>query len=308
MKFGKLEDIDQVDFSMPCDMPQTRETLAKNRRSGDQVPFYMGGTGWSAKEWVGVIYPADAKAKDYLKYYSQSFNTIELNTTHYRIPTAEMVEKWRTESAADFRFCPKIPQTVSHATDLSVNTGLIEQFTNAVSGLGEKLGCCFIQLPPYFGVDKLAVLERFLQQFPSNIPLAVEARHESWFNNVQNANKLFTLLEKYNISSVITDVAGRRDVLHMRLTTNTAMVRFVGNGLHQTDYIRFNDWMRRFDNWYEQGLETMYFFLHQPDELAVIAIANYIAGLLQPFPRYLVKALQTNTANTVGQQFSLFME
>lgn len=321
MKFGKLPDVSNVNFSIPCDMPGTREALEKTKRRrdreteglsdsenkglSDRVKFYMGATGWTMKEWIGTLYPADAKQKDFLKYYSQQFNTIEMNTTHYRIPTDEMVEKWKKESAPDFKFCPKIPQTISHSSNLSVNTDLIEQFTEVISGLGEKLGCCFMQMPPYFGADRLAVLEAFLKKIPGNIPLAIEVRHESWFDHVKNAIQLFELLEKYHVSTVITDVAGRRDVLHMRLTTGTAMVRFVGNGLHPTDFTRLNDWMWRIDSWYEQGLEKVYFFLHEPEETQVPELATYLLKILKPFPRYDIRGPKIINENS-GQQISLF--
>jgi uncharacterized protein YecE (DUF72 family) len=305
MKFGKLPDVSNVDFTLPCDMPGTRETLQKRKREGDKVNFYMGGTGWTMKEWVGTLYPADAKQKDFLRHYSRQFNTIEMNTTHYRIPTDTLVEKWKKESEPDFKFCPKIPQTISHSSNLGMNSGLIEQFTEAIGGLGEKLGCCFMQMPPYFGADRLPVLEQFLKHFPLHIPLAIEVRHESWFESVKNAVKLFSTLEKYNTSTVITDVAGRRDVLHMRLTTNTAMIRFVGNGLHMTDYTRLNDWMWRIDSWYEQGLENVYFFLHEPEETHVPEVAAYLLKILKPFPRYNIRGPKITSEN-LGQQISLF--
>lgn len=305
MKFGKLPDVSNVDFSLPGDMPGTKEALGKTKRKVEQMNFYMGGTGWTMKEWVGTLYPADAKQKDFLKYYSKQFNTIEMNTTHYRIPTDAMVEKWKMESESDFKFCPKIPQTISHSSNLGLKTGLIEQFAAAIEGLQEKLGCCFMQLPPYFGVDRLSVLEAFLKMFPARVPLAVEVRHASWFENVKNATSLFDLLEKYNTSTVITDVAGRRDVLHMRLTTNTAMVRFVGNGLHPTDYTRLNDWIWRIESWYEQGLDQIYFFLHEPEETAVPVVAAYLLKILQPFPRFKIRGPKINN-ETLGQQISLF--
>jgi uncharacterized protein YecE (DUF72 family) len=72
-------------------------------------------------------------------------------------------------------------------------------------------------------------------------------------------------MEQYGISTVITDVAGRRDVLHQRLTTSIAMIRFVGNGLHPTDYSRVDDWIDRCLQWLDAGLQTLYFFVHEPD-------------------------------------------
>ena len=281
MKFGKLQDISNVDFRLPADHSGTVKALAKFGEPGGTLDFYIGCTGWSMKEWVGSVYPPGTKSKDYLKYYAKQFNTIELNTTHYRIPNAETIDKWKAESAEDFKFCPKILQGISHSRNLGVGSGQILAFCESIQGLEEKLGCSFMQLPPYFVVSRLELLEQFLQSFPKHIPLAVEVRHESWFEKEQHQRLLFDTLEKYGISTVITDVAGRRDVLHMRLTSATAMVRFVGNDLHTTDYQRIDDWVARLLQWHQQGLKEVYFFTHEPDNLKAPEIARYLFDLVK---------------------------
>lgn len=304
MKFGKLPDVSNVDFTLPPDPPGTQAALERNFRKHKQLQFYIGGTGWSMKEWVGTVYPAGAKTKDYLRHYANQFNTIELNTTHYRIPTIASVEKWYAETTPDFKFCPKIPQTISHSRDLGINGGQIEQFCDAIAHLQEKLGCCFMQLPPYFGSDRLPVLENFLKKFPREIPLAIEVRHESWFARTEHAEKLFQLLERYYTSTVITDVAGRRDVLHMRLTTNIAMVRFVGNELHPSDYTRLNDWVKKVNKWYEQGLSEVYFFTHEPDNIQAPTIAKYLCEEFQKFDHIAIRG--PKFSEDQGQQMTLF--
>lgn len=304
MKFGKLPDVSNVDFTLPPDPPGTQAALERNFLKHKQLQFYIGGTGWSMKEWVGTVYPAGAKTKDYLRHYANQFNTIELNTTHYRIPTIASVEKWYTETTPDFKFCPKIPQTISHSRDLGLNSGQIEQFCTAIAHLQEKLGCCFMQLPPYFSSDRLPVLENFLKKFPKEIPLAIEVRHESWFARTEHAESLFQLLERYNTSTVITDVAGRRDVLHMRLTNNITMIRFVGNELHPSDYTRLNDWVKRVNKWYEQGLAEVYFFTHEPDNIQAPTIAKYLCEELQKFDHIATRG--PKFSEDQGQQMTLF--
>lgn len=304
MKFGKLPDVSNVDFTLPLDPPETKAILHQNFRQYDKLHIYIGGTGWSMKEWVGTVYPAGTKSKDYLKYYTQQFNTIELNTTHYRIPTIETVEKWYAESTADFKFCPKIPQNISHSANLGIGSGQIELFCESIQHLKEKMGCCFIQLPPYFGEDRIKILEKFLQNFPKNIPLAVEVRHESWFANNENSERLFQLLENHNISTVITDVAGRRDVLHMRLTTNIAMIRFVGNELHPSDYTRLDDWAKRLKHWEEQGLSEVYFFTHEPENIQAPKIAQYFCEELSNFEHIVTRG--PKLPDDQAQQMSLF--
>lgn len=305
MEFGKQSDLSKVDFTLPPD-PLTNSAVLCSPRSPAAHPlnFYIGATGWSVKEWVGKIYPKGTKTPEYLRHYTRQFNTIELNTTHYRIPDTFTVQHWFDEAAADFRFCPKVLQTISHAGDLGVSGDLIQRFCEAMGGLGSKLGPCFIQLPPYFGVDRIRVLEAFLQQF--SLPVAVEVRHESWFSTAVNTVRLFELLEKYGASTVITDVAGRRDVLHMGLTSDVVLVRFVGNNLDPTDSTRLDDWAERLSDWFSRGLRACYFFTHEPDNLLApdLAAAFYektkkIAGISSRGPKIIGDVL-------IAQQMSLF--
>ena len=185
MKFGKLQDISKVDFSLPID-DIANEAVFERLSTSETANIYIGCTGWSMKEWVGRVYPKGTKAKNYLLHYGKQFNTIELNTTHYRIPTFDVVQKWYTETPADFRFCPKIPQSISHRNDMGLRDGTLQLFCESIIGLKEKLACCFMQMPPYFEVKDLPRLRLFLDNFPKEISLAVELRHESWFENEQN--------------------------------------------------------------------------------------------------------------------------
>ena len=124
MKFGKLEDISQVNFTLPPTHPKTWQVLGNAMRDRQNKDFnvYFGATGWSNKEWVGKWYPGSAKPKDYLYHYTRQFNTIELNTTHYRIPDNRTVDRWRETAPDGFLFCPKVPQLISHMRRMSGST------------------------------------------------------------------------------------------------------------------------------------------------------------------------------------------
>lgn len=307
MKFGKLPDISGVDFSLPADNPKTGTLLASLPEREGPPLLYIGGTGWSMKEWVGKIYPSGTKAGAYLRAYSRQFNTIELNTTHYRIPDTQTIEKWYRESAPDFRFCPKVPQSISHSQGLGLETDLIPSFCGAILRLKEKLGCCFMQMPPYFDTRRLPLIEKFLEAFPGGVPLSIELRHESWFEDAGKGDALFALLERHGVSTVITDVAGRRDVLHNRLTTGTAVVRFVGNGLHPTDYSRIDNWLERLAGWYGKGLREAFFFTHEPDNLLAPDLAAYLlAKAREKIPEADTRGPKLAGEEGQGQQMSLF--
>lgn len=307
MKFGKLSDISSVDFTLPPDASRNAPLLAGLPEREAPPLLYIGCTGWNMKEWAGRVYPAGARAKDYLQAYCRQFNTIELNTTHYRIPDSLTIEKWYRESTPDFRFCPKVPQSISHSLGLGLGTDLIPSFCSAILGLKEKLGCCFIQMPPYFDIRRLGLLEKFLKAFPRAIPLAIELRHESWFQDARNGEALFGLLERHGAFTVITDVAGRRDVLHMHLTGGTAVLRFVGNGLHPTDYSRIDSWAGRMAAWFRQGLREAFFFAHEPDNILAPELAAYfLEKAREHMPEVQTRGPKLIGEDGHGQQMSLF--
>lgn len=275
MKFGKLASIEGVDFALPAD-PAINAVCWENLTPIPDPKGYIGCTGWGMQAWVGEWYPKGTKSKDFLRAYGEQFNTIELNTTHYRIPTKEQVDKWCAQVPADFRFCPKVPQRISHERNLGLGGDQLPLFWRSLEAFGDQLGCCFIQLPPYFSVDRLSQLDRWLELWPSAFPLAVELRHESWFANAAIVDEWTSCLHARKVASVITDVAGRRDVLHMAVTNDIAMIRFVGNGLHSSDYQRSEDWVRRVADWANKGVADIYFFPHQPDNLLAPAMASYL--------------------------------
>ena len=275
MKFGKMGKIDGIDFTMPP-TPKTTEELLKKSVKTKSAPIILSGcTGWSMKEWLGSFYPKNAKAQDFLRFYSRQFNTIELNSTYYRIPDKKTVVKWVEQTVPGFKFAPKIPQIISHSEDLSLRESYIESFTEVIAALDDRLGISFLQLPPNFGPKNLRILEQFLKRFPSkNIPLSVEIRNENWFVE-KDMTILQELLSEYGAGMVLSDVAGRRDVLHMYLSNNSAMIRFVGNELHESDFSRLDAWMLRLKEWIEMGLSEVYFFHHQDNNLLAPEMTIY---------------------------------
>ena len=103
----------------------------------------------------------------------------------------------------------------------------------------------------------------------------VELRHVDWYADDAARKDVFELFRKLNKGAVITDATGRRDCVHMEMPTPHAFIRFVGNGLHATDFARIDDWSQRLKKWKENGLESLYFFLHQHDEMNTPVLADY---------------------------------
>ncbi|RDV12587.1 DUF72 domain-containing protein [Pontibacter diazotrophicus] len=275
MDFGKLQDISSVDFTLPPNHPDTLPLL---QQSGSYIKpsVYIGLPVWVNKAWVGDIYPSSMREKDSLLWYGKQFSTIELNSTHYHIPSPDTIDRWRQTVPQGFTFCPKFPQLISHEAALRSTQDITAAFCGAIAGLEDKLGNAFLQLSPSFSPRQLPDLEIFLQFIPESIPITVELRHPAWFADSGASRELFEVLEKHKAGTVLTDVAGRRDVLHMRLTTPSAMVRFVGNGLHPTDYTRIDAWVERLQQWFDHGLRQLYFFVHEPDNVLAPELATYL--------------------------------
>ncbi|TAE37582.1 MAG: DUF72 domain-containing protein [Runella slithyformis] len=272
MDFGKLTDISGVDFTLPFTPRFTQEVLQANAPKPAQV--YVGPPVWSNKEWLGKIYPTAAKEKDFLGHFARQFNTIELNVTHYQVPTAATVTRWREAVPPHFKFCPKWPQEISHERQLTGSEILIQNFVETIQGLGKNLGTTFLQLPPYFGPWKIDVLEKFLTQLPPHFPIAVEFRNEKWFAEPV-WNQTLQLLQRLGVGTVVSDVAGRRDVLHQSLTTPALTLRFVGNELHPTDYTRVDAWVQRIKVWLADGLQMAYVFVHCGDNNRAPELTKY---------------------------------
>ncbi|MDM1062576.1 DUF72 domain-containing protein [Empedobacter falsenii] len=270
MKFGKVENPELVDFTLPKTPKETIDLLYKADKS-DNFEVYVGCAKWN-KQDLKNFYPP--KTKDELSYYSTQFNSIELNATYYRSPSKENVETWANKTPKDFKFFPKIPQSISHYGRLQNVTDKLNQYLDAVALFEEKLGMIFLQMHENFAPKDFEKLENFIQNFPKGYPLAVELRHEDWFSNEENFNQLVSLLEKHNISNIIVDTAGRRDMVHMRLTSNEAFVRFVGANI-PSDYERLDEWIETIKLWKAEGLQKLYFFIHQNLELESPMLAKY---------------------------------
>jgi uncharacterized protein YecE (DUF72 family) len=276
MDFGKViaEDLDAIDFALPPDRPETTSLLAKNKSTTTE--FLVGCAKWGRPDWIGKIYPPKTKATNFLNEYASRFNSIELNATFYRMPTKSQIATWKGKVGEGFKFCPKFVDQITHIKRLKETRELVDRFLEAIYEFKENLGPIFLMPHPQMGPKSLDVQQAFIESVPKDVQLFVEQRHKEWFSNPDAFTSLFNMLEENKAGSVITDASGRRDCVHMRLSTPEAFIRFVGNGLHPTDYTRIDDWVQRVKSWKEQGIHKVYFFMHQHEELHSPELARYL--------------------------------
>jgi uncharacterized protein YecE (DUF72 family) len=282
MKFGSVNDPSSIEMAVPGSASHF-----KSERP-DGLNAFVGLSKWNKADIKG-FYPKDAA--DELAYYSTQFNSVELNATFFRLFPASQFEKWREQTAPGFIFFPKLTQDISHLRRLRDFEPLVDEFVSNVSHLKEKLGVVFLQthdnFAPTFTAQKTGELGHCLGGFSRvelfikywrkvcNIPLAIETRQTDWHNDPAVSQKYYKLLEDYDVANIITDTAGRRDQMHMHLTTKTAFIRFVGCNIDEIDYKRLDGWARRITEWKDQGLAEVYFFVHQHKERDSAKLAKF---------------------------------
>lgn len=282
--------------------------------------FYLGCAIWSYKEWVGNLYPPKSKPRDFLKLYSQRFTTVEGNTTFYAIPSAETISKWVKQTSSGFKFCPKLNRQITHQGLLTPRIDNAIDFLDKISGLSDRLGTTFIQLPPSYSPVYLSDLAKFLTAIArTNLPLALEVRHLDWFKPEHSA-RLNNLLTELNIARVLLDtrpiyncpddpqIGSPRKKPKLPLQPmsigNTAFVRFISHPNLQHNQIYLEQWVIKLKDWLCQG-KTIYFFVHCPHEVRSPNTAKHFFLLLQ---QQIIEplCLPWNGLTSIPSQLTLF--
>ncbi|MGD1856224.1 MAG: DUF72 domain-containing protein [Leptolyngbyaceae cyanobacterium] len=261
--------------------------------------FRIGCAVWAYKEWLGDFYPAGSRAANFLRLYGERMICVEGNTTFYSIPTPETLQRWAEQTPDPFRFCPKLPRTVTHEGPLVPQLPDALEFLSLMQGLGIKLGPIFAQLPPRYSPALFADLETFIASWPHNTsPLAVEVRHLQWFKSPQS-ERLDRLLRDFNVGRVLLDTrpiftwSNPADDPQLRserkkprvplLPTATAdfvLVRYISHPQLDRNRDFLAGWVERVGEWLAQGL-SVYFFVHCPQEAQSPAIARYFQQQLE---------------------------
>ncbi len=275
MEFGKVADqeLEQINFALPPDPEDNKEVLGKGK---GKTKFVVGCAKWGRKDWIGSLYPQGTREKDFLKYYAKVFNSIEFNGFYYNLHSKEQVLKWKEAVPRDFLFCPKFTQYITHVRRLKDVQAQVDEYLDVISAFGKNLGPVFLMPHPQMDKKSLGTLEAFIDNLPRDIDVFLELRHEEWYNDAAGYDKgLYQFLREKKRGTVITDAAGRRDCVHMHLSTPECFIRFVGNSLHPTDYERIDEWVDRIRLWMDAGLEKCYFFMHQHEELHSPRLIRY---------------------------------
>jgi uncharacterized protein YecE (DUF72 family) len=198
--------------------------------------LFLGTSAFTAAGWPGSFYPAGMKPTDYLTYYATQFQTVEIDSTYYRTPSASTVTGWYEKTPPDFIFAAKVPQIVTHEKILVNCEAEFEEFVDRMDILDDKLGPLLLQFPKFTKYqilpDEFSRRLRFLLNRVKDLPtvrFAVEIRNKAWLD------KRFTdLLREYNVALALTDTSFMPRPWEMKekidlLTADFAYVRWLGD-------------------------------------------------------------------------------
>jgi uncharacterized protein YecE (DUF72 family) len=217
----------------------------------------VGCSGWSYKDWRGVVYPADAPARRWFELYAEQFDTVEINNTFYRLPPASTVEAWAAQAPPGFCYALKVGQFGSHRMKLRDSATWLVNHLDRVDRLGAHLGPNLLQLPPRWRRN-LERLDEFLTAAPPRIRWAVELREPSWVHD-----DTFALLERHRAALCLHDLLADHPWVR---TADWTYVRFHGPRALEEKYHgrygprRLAPVARRLRAWLDEGVDVYAYF------------------------------------------------
>jgi len=189
-----------------------------------EIRYFSGTSGILLPYKNKSYYPNDLKGKSRLAVYSLLFNSLEVNSSFYKIPRRETVGRWSLETSDNFRFTFKLWKGITHQKDLMFDHSDVVKFLDVISAVDKKKGCLLIQLPPSTTFSSLSHLDKLLRCITTDRlslgwHVCVEFRHQSWY-----CQQTMALLNSYGINLVLHDKDAKgiaiqytgSDVVYMR--------------------------------------------------------------------------------------------
>jgi uncharacterized protein YecE (DUF72 family) len=182
---------------------EPRRTLSPDKtKHAVTAALRVGTSGWHYEDWRGPFYPADMSPKDFLSFYVEHFNTMEINNSFYHLPTEKAVKAWHDTAPEGFIFAWKVSRFITHIKRLRDVKDSVELVFGRMEGLRHAFGPALFQLPPSFAAkpENKDRLVQCLGLLPKDRSCVFEFRHDSWFDD-----ETFHLLSDHNVAFCISD-------------------------------------------------------------------------------------------------------
>jgi uncharacterized protein YecE (DUF72 family) len=240
----------------------------------------IGTSGYNYKHWAdGVFYPSGLSQKKWLEFYSEHFNTVELNVTFYRLPKKKIFLNWYKRTPKGFHFVIKGNRFITHIKKLKDCDGPVKLFFQEARGLKEKLKVILWQMPPSLKIDikKLESFCKLLKTICSeDVRYAFEFRERSWFTK-----EVYKLLENFNYTLCIAD--SPQWPLVKRMTSDLVYLRFHGGRrLYGSQYSKeeLENWAKDINGWIREN-KNVYAFFNNDARGYAVKNAKQLKGILE---------------------------
>lgn len=169
--------------------------------------IFVGTSGWSYKHWVGRFYPEELKAKMWLQYYAERFNTVEINSSFYHLVAPNTYAGWYSGTPDNFQFAVKASRFITHIKRLADIDDALLKYMEGVRNLREKLGVVLFQFPPSMRYDRERILSfievLYEREVLPGVRVSFEVRNRSFL-----IDEFFEVLTVNNIALCFSDWPG----------------------------------------------------------------------------------------------------
>ncbi len=217
------------------------------------MDIYAGTSGFSYKEWKGFFYPERLPANAMLAHYAQQLPAVEINNTFYRLPRTSQLEQWSAKVPEAFRFSLKASRRITHMKRLADCRAETDYLFKTIGVLGDRLGAVLFQLPPNFQKDEPR-LKAFIETLPEDVRVALEFRHDSWFDQ-----PILDMLSARGLALVVND-SDEKPVSELTRTADWAYLRLRRSEYSETE---LSEWLARLRG--AQLEEAHVFFKHEAE-------------------------------------------
>ena len=193
------------------------------------MKVHIGCSGWNYKEWRGKFYPEKLAQRKWLEFYSNVFDTVEVNNTFYRFPKDSNLLNWKETAPKNFNFTLKGSRYVTHMKKLKDVKQSVDKFHTSADLLEEKLSCLLWQLPPNLHRNDEKLIE-FCKSLRKGYKNVIEFRHISWYDE-----EVYEILRKHEVSFCVISSPDFSE--EMIATNEVAYIRFHGKGENWYDYL-----------------------------------------------------------------------
>jgi uncharacterized protein YecE (DUF72 family) len=215
------------------------------------------------RDWRGVVYPRALPQRGWFDHYASLFDTVELNSTFYRLPSVETVDRWREQAPPRFTYSLKLGSFGSHRMKLRDARSWLPNHVDRARRLGDSLGPTLVQLPPRWHrnverLDEFLSIATTAGAAPTGLRWAVELRDPTWLHD-----DVFTVLERHGAALCVHDLLARHPWI---LTTTWTYVRFHGPHAIERKYVgryggrRLSRPARQLREWLHAGVNVFAYF------------------------------------------------